>query len=121
MSEALGYPCLGKPLLDRIGAIILGVAFLPIVVIIAIVIRVTLGSPVLYVQERVGEGGKRFRMYKFRTMRMDRRRERRTFPAPIAECATRLRLTRAIPGWVGSFADGVSTNCLSCGTWCWET
>ena len=80
LPEALGYPCLGKPLLDRIGAIILGVAFLPIVVIIAIVIRVTLGSPVLYVQERVGQGGKRFRMYKFRTMGMDRRREQRTFP-----------------------------------------
>lgn len=71
------YRRLGKPLFDRIGALILSVVTLPIVVIIAIVIRVTLGPDVLYNQDRVGQNGRLFRMYKFRTMRTDRRRGRR--------------------------------------------
>jgi lipopolysaccharide/colanic/teichoic acid biosynthesis glycosyltransferase len=78
----LSYPRLGKPVLDRVGAVIIGLAALPIATLIALVIRVTLGSPVLYVQERVGQHGRRFRMYKFRTMRMDRRRDQRPFPGP---------------------------------------
>ena len=71
---------LGKPLLDRIGALLLCAVALPIVAIIAVVIRMMMGSPVLYIQERVGWQGKRFRMYKFRTMRLDQRREQRPFP-----------------------------------------
>jgi lipopolysaccharide/colanic/teichoic acid biosynthesis glycosyltransferase len=78
----LSYPRLGKPVLDRVGAVIIGLVALPITVLIALVIRLTLGSPVLYVQERVGRHGKRFRMYKFRTMRTDRRRDQRPFPGP---------------------------------------
>ncbi len=74
------YLRLGKPVLDRVGAVILGVVTLPIAAIVALVIRVTLGSSVLYVQERVGQHGRRFRMYKFRTMRVDRRRQQRPFP-----------------------------------------
>lgn len=80
LPESLAYRHLGKPLLDRIGALILGAVALPIVAIIAVVIRMMMGSPVLYIQERVGWQGKRFRMYKFRTMRLDQRREQRPFP-----------------------------------------
>ncbi len=76
----LAYQRLGKPVLDRIGGVILAALTLPLVAIIALVIRVTLGSPVLYVQERIGQHGERFRMYKFRTMRLDRRRGQRPFP-----------------------------------------
>ena len=34
----------------------------------AILVRINLGSPVLFVQERPGKGGKPFKLYKFRTM-----------------------------------------------------
>lgn len=37
-------------------------------VIVAILVRIKLGSPVLFTQERPGNDGKIFKMYKFRTM-----------------------------------------------------
>lgn len=40
----------------------------PILLIVAILIRVKLGSPVIFKQERPGYKGKIFKMYKFRTM-----------------------------------------------------
>ena len=40
----------------------------PIYALIAILIRVKLGSPIIFVQQRPGKDGKVFRLYKFRTM-----------------------------------------------------
>lgn len=40
----------------------------PTMLITAVLVRVKLGSPVLFVQERPGKDGKIFRLYKFRTM-----------------------------------------------------
>ena len=40
----------------------------PILLIVAILVRVKLGSPVIFKQERPGYKGKIFKMYKFRTM-----------------------------------------------------
>ncbi len=42
---------------------------LPLIVLISLAILAEDGGPVLYVQERVGKGGRRFRLYKFRSMR----------------------------------------------------
>jgi Undecaprenyl-phosphate glucose phosphotransferase len=47
------------------------VAALPVMLAIAALIRLTSGGPVLYSQERMGLDGRRFRMLKFRTMRVD--------------------------------------------------
>ena len=41
---------------------------LPLLAICALAIRIDSPGPVLFVQERTGRGGRRFRMYKFRTM-----------------------------------------------------
>ncbi len=41
---------------------------LPLLVICVLAIRLDSPGPVLFVQERIGKGGRRFRMYKFRTM-----------------------------------------------------
>ena len=40
----------------------------PVLLITAILVRIKLGSPVLFKQERPGRNGKIFRLYKFRTM-----------------------------------------------------
>lgn len=40
----------------------------PVMIVIAILVRIKLGSPVLFTQERPGKNGKIFKLYKFRTM-----------------------------------------------------
>ncbi len=44
------------------------IGFAPLLLLVAIVVRLKLGSPVLFVQERPGLRGRPFRMVKFRTM-----------------------------------------------------
>ncbi|MBR4435120.1 MAG: sugar transferase [Clostridia bacterium] len=44
----------------------------PVLLITAVLVRVKLGSPVLFIQERPGRDGKIFKLYKFRTMTDDR-------------------------------------------------
>ncbi len=44
------------------------VGFAPLMLIVAILVRLKLGSPVLFIQERPGLRAKPFRMVKFRTM-----------------------------------------------------
>lgn len=45
------------------------VLLLPLMAVVALLVRQYLGSPVLFVQERPGRGGRIFKLYKFRTMR----------------------------------------------------
>src|SRR6185436_9642609 len=40
----------------------------PLMGLISLVIFVTSSKPILFVQQRTGRGGRRFRMYKFRSM-----------------------------------------------------
>ena len=40
----------------------------PVLLIVALMVRVKLGSPVLFTQDRPGKDGKIFKLYKFRTM-----------------------------------------------------
>nr|WP_236033268.1 sugar transferase [Helicobacter turcicus] len=42
--------------------------FSPILCIVALLIRIKLGSPIFFTQERPGKNGKIFKIYKFRTM-----------------------------------------------------
>ena len=42
--------------------------FSPLMLILAILVRIFLGSPVLFEQDRPGKDGKLFKLYKFRTM-----------------------------------------------------
>ena len=57
-----------KRALDIAGSAALLILLLPVFVVIAALIKLTSGGPVLYRQERVGRGGKSFTMLKFRTM-----------------------------------------------------
>ena len=66
----------------------------PLILAIALAVRLTLGRPVLFVQERPGRHGVPFRLIKFRTMRHAVDADGR--PLPDGERLTRLgRLLRA--------------------------
>jgi sugar transferase (PEP-CTERM system associated) len=53
-----------------VAALLVGLAA-PLMLIVALLVRVDSGGPVLYRQERVGEKGRVFPLFKFRTMRQD--------------------------------------------------
>lgn len=57
-----------KRLFDIIISTLLLVILSPVILILAILVRFTLGSPVLFKQVRPGLHGRPFTMYKFRTM-----------------------------------------------------
>lgn len=57
-----------KRILDVLLAIIMLTVLLPFIVLIAILVQVDSPGPVLYAQKRVGQGGRFFTIYKFRTM-----------------------------------------------------
>lgn len=57
-----------KRLLDILFSIILLIILSPIILIVAILVKINLGSPVIFIQERVGLNNKIFKLYKFRSM-----------------------------------------------------
>ena len=57
-----------KPLLDKILALILIIFFAPVMLVVAVLIYLWDGRPVIFTQERPGYKGKIFKIYKFRTM-----------------------------------------------------
>lgn len=69
-----GFNRLLKRGLDLMGASIGLLLFAPAMVFVAVLIKLGSPGPVLYVQERVGEGGRIFKMYKFRSMVADAER-----------------------------------------------
>ena len=57
-----------KRMFDLVGATGLLVVLSPVMLVVAVLVRLRLGPPVIYRQERPGLGGKLFTIYKFRTM-----------------------------------------------------
>lgn len=57
-----------KRLLDFVLSLIAIIILFPIIAMIAIIVKIKLGSPVLFKQDRVGKDEKIFKMFKFRTM-----------------------------------------------------
>jgi lipopolysaccharide/colanic/teichoic acid biosynthesis glycosyltransferase len=64
-----------KPAFDRLVALTLIVVLSPLMAVVAILVKFSLGSPILLRQRRVGKGGRVLELHKFRTMHADRRQE----------------------------------------------
>ena len=60
-----------KDSLEKLVAILLLVVTSPLMLLAAATIKLTSSGPVFYVQERVGQDGKIFKLIKFRTMKVD--------------------------------------------------
>ena len=68
-SKSNGLYCkLIKRFMDFLIAVLSIIIFSPLLIILAILVRVKLGGPVIFKQERPGLNGKVFKLYKFRTM-----------------------------------------------------
>lgn len=57
-----------KRLLDIVLSLIAIIVLSPVYLIVAIVVRIQMGSPVLFSQDRIGKDEKVFKLYKFRSM-----------------------------------------------------
>lgn len=57
--------------LNQLVALMGTLVLLPIGLVVAILIKLDDGGPIFFMQERIGMNGETFRMYKFRSMRMD--------------------------------------------------
>lgn len=57
-----------KRVMDFVLSLMAIIALSPVLVIVAVLVRTKLGSPVLFKQERPGKDEKIFKLYKFRTM-----------------------------------------------------
>ena len=74
--------------IDIIGSVIGLIFCTPILLIIAVLVKLTSQGPVFYTQTRVGKDGKHFDIYKFRTMNVDA--EKTTGPVWAAKNDNRL-------------------------------
>ena len=57
-----------KRIIDILASSIGIILLLPIFIITAILIRINLGKPIFFIQDRLGKDGKKFKMIKFRSM-----------------------------------------------------
>ncbi len=57
-----------KRVLDVVGSLVGLVVLFPVLVMAALLVKMTSPGPVMYRQERVGLHGRRFRVWKFRSM-----------------------------------------------------
>lgn len=60
-----------KRVFDLLGALALLAALSPVFLLVAASVRLDSPGPILFAQDRVGAGGRHFRMYKFRSMVVD--------------------------------------------------
>ena len=71
MNNASPMPLLAKRFMDICGGLIGCLFTLILIIIIGPVIRIASPGPIFFAQERIGRNGRKFKMYKFRSMYMD--------------------------------------------------
>src|SRR5262245_15436538 len=74
----------GKRALDVIGAALALVVLSPVLLVLAIIVRLTTHGPVFYRSKRIGRGGREFTFYKLRSMVKDAH-AKRGHPTPLNE------------------------------------
>jgi lipopolysaccharide/colanic/teichoic acid biosynthesis glycosyltransferase len=75
-----------KPCFDRVLAVFLLIAATPVMALVALIVRVSLGPGVIFRQQRIGMHGGPFDVLKFRTMLPDRRRADVPISFPDRRC-----------------------------------
>ncbi len=68
VGPGVGWQLLCKEVLDRVGALALLLSVAPLLLCVAVAVKLDSRGPVLFVQERVGLRKRKFHLYKFRTM-----------------------------------------------------
>lgn len=68
MKKRTFYERYTKRILDVVCIVCAFVLFSPVFLITALLVRIKLGSPILFTQDRPGKDGKIFKLYKFRSM-----------------------------------------------------
>jgi lipopolysaccharide/colanic/teichoic acid biosynthesis glycosyltransferase len=69
-----------KRIVDVLGAALLSLVLSPIVMLVAFIVALDAGFPVIFWQQRPGLYGRPFKLYKFRTMRAPHDKQRRRIP-----------------------------------------
>jgi Undecaprenyl-phosphate glucose phosphotransferase len=69
-----GFNIFAKRVLDLLFGLIFLILFSPLMLLIALLVKLTSRGPIFFTQERVGLDGCTFNIYKFRTMRLDAER-----------------------------------------------
>ncbi len=77
-----------KRAVDFAAAAIVQIVLIPFELVFAILIKLTSPGPVIYSQIRVGENGRHFTLYKFRTMRMDAEKDGPQWAPPSGDRRT---------------------------------
>lgn len=67
-TPAISWALVAKRLMDIVGSTLLLIGLSPLLVMVAILIRLTSTGPIIFSQNRSGLHGRSFRMYKFRSM-----------------------------------------------------
>ncbi len=86
----MNYEGLGKRLFDFICATIGFILVSPLLVLVAIFIKLDSKGPVFFFQDRMGKNGEIFRLIKFRSMYVDPKKEKRGFTPGDASRITRI-------------------------------
>ena len=60
-----------KRLLDLLFAMLIGIFAAPVIILAAIIVKLESKGPVFFIQQRIGEGNKKFNIVKFRSMTTD--------------------------------------------------
>jgi lipopolysaccharide/colanic/teichoic acid biosynthesis glycosyltransferase len=88
---------LGKRIIDVLGALLLIFTLAPVAVLVAFIVALDVGFPVIFWQQRPGLCGRPFKLYKFRTMRAPHDRYKNRIPddqrsSAVGQLIRRVRL-----------------------------
>ncbi|MCP4139282.1 MAG: sugar transferase [Chloroflexi bacterium] len=74
---------LGKRIIDLLGSVVGIIIFLLTLPFVSLAVALETGLPIFYGQERLGKGGKKFMLYKYRTMIKDAEPDGEARPAKV--------------------------------------